>query len=952
MPNWRDVEKELRSDENCLSIIADFSYDWEEWRLPDQTLGYVSPACERITGYSADDFIRNTELIYAIIHPEDRDQYRLHTLTELQAQWPKAEINFRIISKDGLLRWIWHQCQPVFAPNGTWLGRRTTNRDITALKEAERKITEHHQLFQSGPTVIFKWRAEEGWPVEYVSPNVQEIFGYASEDVLAGRIPFSAFIHPEDMVRVADEVNAYSRQPGRNSFDQQYRCIDAAGKICWVYDNTNILRDANGTITHYHGYLLDITKQIESEETLKQSEARLRLALAMADLGYWTWDLGQRRLFLSDELYDLFGISRTFSQAPLKKMIKLVTPDDRHRVVSFFKQMAEVGGENSVEFRGRDSKGCPLVLRAKYNYVRDEGGNIIGREGVCQDVTLIKQAENKLLISSQVFDQTIEGIVVTDREGIIHQINPAAARITGYELKDVLGKTPRLFKSDRHSREFYEAMWRSLLNRGFWQGEIWNRRKNGEIYPEWLSITAVKDAMGTITEFIAVFHDMTEIKQQEEMISYQAHHDALTGLPNRSLLLDRLKIALRHGRRSGQKVAVIFVDLDHFKHINDSLGHSIGDVLVQQAAERVRQCVRETDTIARHGGDEFVIVQEQLSDLRIAVNTAQRVVDAFQVPIKIQNHELFVTASIGISCFPEDGDGEELLLSNADLAMYRAKRQGRNGYCLFTKALNEEVNRRFFLENRLRHALENDEFVVYYQPKFALKEKKIIGFEALVRWRPDSGTLVAPYEFIPLAEETGLIIPIGQFVLESACRQAKIWQDEGLSLSVAVNLSTVQFQQQDFLASIEAALSASGLQPHCLELEITESLMMENEALVIGYLSQLKKMGIRLAVDDFGTGYSSLAYLKKLPIDTLKIDRTFVKDLPEDQEDAAITSTIISMAEHLGLSVIAEGVENLAQCRFLEERGCRQIQGYLVSPPRPVSELKELLYSSITCSGI
>jgi len=670
----------------------------------------------------------------------------------------------------------------------------------------------------------------------------------------------------------------------------------------------------------------------------------------MADLGYWHWNMVHKHLFLSEELYNILGLERTL-RVPftLKKMLKLVAPVDRPEIVSFFKQPTDVHEKNIMEFKIQHSNGYHILLRAKYDDIHDDHGNIIGREGVLQDITSIRQVEDNLLISNIVFDHTMEGILVTDAEGIIRQINPAVSRITGYEAAEVLGKTPRLFKSDQHSKVFYETMWWELLSKRCWQGEILNRRKNGEIYHEWLSITAVKDAGGTVTGFIAVFHDMTDIKQKEKAILHQAHHDSLTDLPNRTLLLDRLKFLLRLARRSGKKVAILFVDLDHFKHINDSLGHTIGDMLLRQAADRLRQCARAEDTVSRHGGDEFVIVQGCLTDPDVAVKTARRIINAFHSSFEIQGHELFVTATIGISCFPKDGEKEDLLISNADLAMYQAKKQGRNGYSVFTNGLNEKANRRFSLEKGLHYALENNELIIYYQPKVSLKEKRIIGFEALVRWQPDPGTIISPSEFIPLAEETGLIVPIGKLVLEKACRQAMIWQETGLSLSVAVNLSTVQFRRQDFLVDIQSIISATGLDPHFLELEITESLMMENEAIVVGYLWELKKMGIKLSVDDFGTGYSSLAYLKQLPIDSLKIDRSFVKELPDNKEDAIIASTIISMADNLGLTAIAEGVETPEQCNFLMEMGCHQIQGYLVSPPVPASELKKLSESSLSC---
>lgn len=942
---WKQLEDELRISERRFNIIAGFSYDWEEWIRPDMHLEYVSPSCERITGYSVAEFLQHPCLTETIVHPEDRQSYVEHQKIEVNKNREKANLSFRIIRNDGEIRWIRHQCQPVFAKDGTWLGRRATNRDITTFKETEIDLLHQQQLFQSGPIIIFKWRAEEGWPVEYVSQNIREIFGYKPQDLLSGKVPFVLLIHPDDQSRIAEEVKMYS-QSGRESFDQEYRLIDAQGTIRQVYDKTNIIRSSSGRITHFHGYLLDITEQHKVDSAVRQSETRLKLALNMARLGYWHWTRDDDSLCLSEELHTILGHSPDFFHNSRKNMLKVVHPEDRSKLLDFLRKTSNKGESNSIEFRGWHAQGQQIILRAKYEDLFDKDGNHTGRQGVCQDITTIKQIENKLLISNQIFRHTLEGIIVTNCEGAIQLVNSAASKITGYNPSELIGKKTGILKSNRHFPEFYQKMWDALLSQGFWQGEIWNKRKNGVIYPLWLSITSVKDKYGNITKFIALFHDITENKEQEMMIHFQANHDALTGLPNRTLLLEHLGLSLDNARRTGKKLAVLFVDLDNFQHINDSLGHTIGDLLLQQAARRIRDCIGEKDTVARHGGDEFIIILNNLNDSEIMLNAAHKINTSFHTPFSIEGHELFVTASIGISRFPEDGESQEVLVSNADLAMYRAKKKGKNRFNVFSGELTEQVSRHLTLSNQLHRALENNEFVVYYQPKVSLEKQKTIGMEALIRWQPDAQTVISPAEFIPLAEQTGLIVPIGKFVLETACRQAMHWKEQGFSATIAVNLSPVQFQQKNFTQCIESILRMSGLPPSLLELEITESLMMENESIAIDILWKIKNMGITVSVDDFGTGYSSLAYLKKLPIDILKIDRSFVRDIPENKDDAVITSTIISMAKHLGLAVIAEGVETIEQCRFLKENGCTVIQGYLVSQPQPAAACTELLKTS------
>jgi diguanylate cyclase (GGDEF)-like protein/PAS domain S-box-containing protein len=563
------------------------------------------------------------------------------------------------------------------------------------------------------------------------------------------------------------------------------------------------------------------------------------------------------------------------------------------------------------------------------------------------EVEVRKRTERDLDLTARVFENTTEGILITDEKNRIITVNDAFTRVTGYTLDEVKGRSPDILQSGKHDAAFYEAMWQTLCSDSQWRGEIWNRRKNGEIYPEWLSINAVSGADGRISNYIAVFSDITAMKRSEEQLEYVAHHDPLTGLPNRLLLHDRLAHALTGARRHGRKLAIVLLDLDMFKIINDGLGHEVGDDLLQKVGERLAHCIREEDTLARLGGDEFAVLLEEVADGDSAAIVAEHIRQALSKPFLLEQQEIFVTASMGISVFPADGDSPRTLLKNADTAMYRAKERGRNAYEFYSREFTRSAVRHLSLENGLRRALRRQEFVLYYQPQYAADSGDIVGLEALLRWWHPHKGMVSPGEFIPVAEESGLIVPIGEWVLNEALRQYRNWRQEGLEPGrVAVNISGRQMEQRNILETLAGALKETGVPPKCLELELTESIIMRRIGETVTLLHRMKAMGVQIAIDDFGTGYSSLNYLKRFPIDRLKIDQSFVRDLPDDADDSAICSAVIALARSLNLQVTAEGVETEAQMEFLREKGCDELQGYLFSQPLPARRVEEILRES------
>ena len=590
-------------------------------------------------------------------------------------------------------------------------------------------------------------------------------------------------------------------------------------------------------------------------------------------------------------------------------------------------------GEHWIgEFYNQRKNGETFWERANIYPLKNTKNEIGSFVAIKEDITQLKEDEKKLRLASTVFQTATEAVMVTDANNLIVAVNQAFTSITGYAESEVLGKDPELLSSGHHDFDFYKEMHDELTATGKWQGEICNRRKNGEVYFEWLSITALQNKSGELESYVSLFSDITKRKKAEDKIYHQANYDSLTGLANRNLFIDRFEQSIAVAKREHKSVALLFIDLDGFKHVNDNFGHSKGDQLLKYAAQRIESAVRTSDSVARLSGDEFAIMLCGDNDVYINEKVATKVLAELATPFQLAEKEAHVTASIGIAIFPDDGHLSEDLLAKADSAMYKAKEKGKNNVQFFTKEMDIKAQKRRSLEIELRKSIKNNELVLHYQPIHELKTGKVVSAEALIRWVHPQRGLISPVEFIPLAEYIGFIVEIGDWVLAQACKQAKIWQSKlKCAPKISVNISSAQLHRPDFIRKLKRILVQSNLPPEFLTLEMTESLLIEEDIHTLDKLQAIRDLGIDLSIDDFGTGYSSLSYLKRFPINILKIDRAFIKDITTNNEDEALTCAILSIAKSLNLKVVAEGVEEKAQCDMLAKHNCQFVQGYFFS---------------------
>jgi len=588
--------------------------------------------------------------------------------------------------------------------------------------------------------------------------------------------------------------------------------------------------------------------------------------------------------------------------------------------------------------------GSQFWAKATFSALKNAEGDITGYISLKEEITELKEQEKHLRLAASVFETASEALVITDTEQRIKKVNQAFTNITGYSRDEAIGQNPSMLQSGRHEQSFYQAMFNSLATKDVWEGEVWNRRKNGEIYPEWLRISTIIDGQGNLEGYVGLFSDITQRKQSESLIRHQTNFDALTGLPNRSLFRDRLSNAIDLAKKNQNHIAVLFIDIDRFKNVNDTLGHTIGDQLLQDIAKRLTFNLKKPNTVARFGGDEFIVILPDEDNLHRLENCVLSILKHLETPYNLNGHKVFASASIGVSVYPYDGDDTETLLRKADNAMHKAKEKGRNNVQFFTMEMDIEAQRRQELEQDLHKAIAKKQLSLNYQPIIDAQTGMIVSAEALVRWKHPKKGFISPVDFIPLAEEVGIITTIGEWVLREACETASHWTAEAGSIpSVSVNLSSIQFQKQDIPTLVKKVLLETGLPARRLTLEITESLLVNDDHNTLKQLQEIRSLGVGLSIDDFGTGYSSLSYLKKFPVSTLKIDRSFITGLPKNTEDKALVSAILGIARSLSLSVVAEGVETQEQADLLTKEGCQRFQGYLFSKPLPRLEFETLL---------
>lgn len=701
------------------------------------------------------------------------------------------------------------------------------------------------------------------------------------------------------------------------------------------------LLDGNGRAEYLLGISEDITDRKCTEAKLYESEALFRaIAENAADLIAMLDTKGCR-------IYNNPAYRKVFGSNPLLANFDSFTeihPQDRGRVKAIFRKTVDSGVGERTEFRFLLPDGSVRHIESEGSAIRDSAGHVCKVLVVARDISERRVSEDKLRLAARVFENSGEGIIITDADSNILMVNAAFTAATHYSAEEMIGKNPRILSSGEQDRQFYSDMWRSLNENGEWHGEIRNRRKSGELYTEWLTLAAVHNHAGQVTNYVATFIDLTARKQVEERLHFLAFYDELTGLPNRILFVDCLDRALIQARQNSQQVAIMFLDLDRFSTVNETLGHASADLLLKEVSQRLQDCTPQRDSVARVGGDEFTLVLSGDYTSDAVTRVAQSILNALAKPFVLLANEVFISASIGIAIFPADGDNAETLINNADSAMRRTVALGGNNYCFYTQDLNARSYERMRLGTDLRHAFERGELQLHYQPLLDIAKGKIVGAEALLRWYRQDFGMVPPAVFVPLLEETGLIIAVGEWALKKACLQSNVWRDLGFAdLFVAVNFSAQQFERKDFLEVVERIFRESNFDPRFLEIELTEGTLMRRPEDTIKTLRGLKALGISLSIDDFGTGYSSLSYLKRFPLDTLKIDQSFVCDIPDQPDAVAIVSAVIAMGHSLTLKIIAEGVETRGQMNYLRAAGCDIAQGYYIGHAMPHEEFIRLL---------
>lgn len=845
---------------------------------------------------------------------------------------------------------FWHVVlNPVVCEEDGVIGFTGISVDTTRRKEAEDKLRAseaRYRLLADNLTDVI-WTADMDLRFTYFSPSMTNLTGYIPEEACS--LSLDDLLTPasfETAQKSLEEAMLLEHLDDDKRLEPV--CVELEirrkdGSIVWTEVRTAFLRDEDNRPYGIIGVARDITYRRQTEEALRASEENYRAIFDSANDAIIVHDLRTGCIIDANQrMCEMFGY--TLEEAKNRTIGSLISGEPPYTQTDLRKLLGKAarGKPQLFEWKALHKEGHALwvEINLKRTSINDEDRIL----AIIRDVARRKQAETNMQIQASAINAAGDQIVIVDAAGNIVFVNPAFEKEMGYSFSEVQGKPPSLLNSGEHDKAFYDQIWSSILAGQTWHGEIVHRRKDGNLCTEDMTVTPVKNEAGVIEHFVAIKRNITDKMDYQRQLDHLAHHDPLTGLPNRLLFSDRLAQALARARAHNNKLSVMFLDIDRFKLINDTLGHSVGDILLKKVAERLVWSLREVDTIARMGGDEFTVILAQPNCAEDVANLARRILDALSQPIRLDSGEVFVTASIGISTFPADGESAEDLVKKADMAMYRAKEQGRDTFYFYTDSLTNSTMKRMALENSLRKALEREELIVHYQPRVDIRTGKVLAAEALVRWQHPEHGLITANQFVPMAEETGLIVSIGDWVMRTACAQVREWSDMGLpAVDMAVNISAHQFKWKDLRTTVSKILSDTGLDPRQLDLELTESTLMHDPEVATEILRGLKDMGLKISIDDFGTGYSSLSYLKMFPVNAVKIDRSFIHQVTTSSDDAAIARAIVGMAHSLKLKVVAEGVETLEQLEFLRSIECDEIQGYFISRPVPSDEFAQLL---------
>lgn len=899
----------------------------------------MSPEAERLTGWNFED-AKGCALseVFRVVNEHSGEP--VNDLVERVRRENSIVVmteDSMLIASDGSCYQIYENGAPIYGDTGILVGVLLVFRDITQSRKLKSRLSDNAKRMQrvidtSMDAVIV---TDEHGMVEEWNPAAELMFGWSSEEIR--KQPIHEAIIPEEFreqhllgIKRLIETNQTSVHTKRIESTGLYR----DGHTFPIDLAMTSIRTENGWV--FNAFIRDLTDQKYKENVIRKNEVLLREAQRIAKLGYWELDLVEDTLVWSDEIYRMFCFDPASSEPSYELFINTIHPEDRARVDAAYNDSLKNRLPYNIIHRIVTSEGVKVVHeQCETTYVDDKPVRSLG---LVQDITERANNLDELRLAATTF-RVHAGILITETDGTILRVNPAFEEMTGYSSSELVGNNPRMLQTGKQSKEFYNSIWDKVASEGTWQGELWNKRKDGTLYAEWLTVTAVNDDVGKVTHYVGTSQDITERKQAESQIEYLAYHDDLTDLANRRLLHDRLHQNIAACKRHNEFGAVLLLDLDRFKDLNDSLGHSVGDEILRQVSSRLKVMMRDEDTVARLGGDEFVVVLssagEDISTIGLRVQAiAEKIRISLSQPYKLKDGQCHINVSIGISLFPEESEDIEDILKHADTALYRAKAQGRNTVCFYQPSMQLEVDSRLAIGNGLRSAIKNNEFVLHYQP-LVNNAGELLGAEALIRWNHPEQGMIYPDKFISVAEDNGMILEIGQWVIKEAAEQVAEWKKAGIckqeTFRLAVNVSPRQFRQQGFVAQVLRVFEQTDIAPECIELEVTENMLMDGLNEVVDKMDKLRTHGIRISIDDFGTGYSSLAYLKKLPLDQLKIDQSFIRDITSDDNDAVVVETIIAMASHLGLSVIAEGVENQQQMDFLIEKGCKSFQGFYFS---------------------